>query len=142
MQHERIKEIRKSKGLTQEQLAQRLGVQRAVISKYENGTISPSVETLERIAAVLQTDIAEFLYSFKSDDHSSELPTHLQTLNEVIGRLGYQIKKEHGQYYFVGMHGSYPISENELNSFQQLADNYLLFQCEQVEKQHIALSAE
>lgn len=67
---ERIKEVRKSKGWTQEQLADAVGVKRSVISKYESGAISPSAETIQRIADVLEVPIA---YLF------DELPVYRQT---------------------------------------------------------------
>lgn len=50
----RIKEIRKSKNMTQEQLSRAIGVSRSVISKYENGTIPITLETLSEIAKVLE----------------------------------------------------------------------------------------
>lgn len=59
-----IKTIRKEKGWTQEKLANAIGVKRSVISKYENGSISPSVETLYRIAEALNVKVRELL----SDD--------------------------------------------------------------------------
>ena len=53
MQIERIRALRKQKGLTQEELAKAIGVQRAVISKYETGIVDISVSQLEKIADVL-----------------------------------------------------------------------------------------
>lgn len=38
---ERIKSLRESKGLTQDQLAEKIGVSRATIAKYENGFTTP-----------------------------------------------------------------------------------------------------
>ena len=49
----RIKYLRKAANLTQEQLAQGIGVKRSVISKYENGTIEPSFTQVKRIADFL-----------------------------------------------------------------------------------------
>lgn len=57
MEQLRIKEVRKSKGWTQEDLAHAIGVKRSVISKYESGAISPSLETLQAIANALDGDI-------------------------------------------------------------------------------------
>lgn len=48
-----IKSARKAANISQEELAMSLGVNRATISKYENGTITPTVEMLEKIAVVL-----------------------------------------------------------------------------------------
>lgn len=49
----KIKTLRKTRGLTQEQLAEKLGVQRATISNYEIGRRSPHIKELEKIADVL-----------------------------------------------------------------------------------------
>ena len=42
----RIKELRIAKGVTQEELAKVLNVKKAAISKYENGRIEPSLESV------------------------------------------------------------------------------------------------
>lgn len=58
---ERIKVIRKQKNMTQETLANTLGVQRSAISKYEKGIVSPSWETIEKIAASFEMSIDQLL---------------------------------------------------------------------------------
>lgn len=55
---ERIRYFRKRKGWTQEQLATKLGVKRSVVSKYESGYISPSVEMLKNIADALDVHVS------------------------------------------------------------------------------------
>jgi transcriptional regulator with XRE-family HTH domain len=47
--------------MTQEDLAKKIGVKRAVISKYETGLISPSADTLQKIANVLNVSMADLL---------------------------------------------------------------------------------
>lgn len=56
----KIKTLRKTRGLTQQQLAERLGVQRATISNYEIGRRSPHIKELERIADVLGVPLDYF----------------------------------------------------------------------------------
>ena len=53
MTGERIKKLRKEKGLTQQQLGEMLGVQKSAIAKYENGRV-PNLkkETLSRLAEI------------------------------------------------------------------------------------------
>ena len=46
----KIKTLRKGRGLTQEQLAERLGITRATVSNYEVGRRSPHISELKRIA--------------------------------------------------------------------------------------------
>lgn len=48
-----IKNARKAAGLTQEELAKELGINRATISKYEKGMIEPSISQLNKIAKIL-----------------------------------------------------------------------------------------
>ena len=50
---ERIKSVRKEKKMTQEQLASFLGVKTAAVSKYENNLVSPSWDTVIKIADAL-----------------------------------------------------------------------------------------
>lgn len=61
MESNRIREIRKEKGITQNELADKIGVKRAVISKYENGVISPSLNQIQKIADVLNVETVDLL---------------------------------------------------------------------------------
>ncbi len=64
---ERIMLSRKKAGITQQQLADSIGVQRAVISKYENGTIEPSITQICKIADVLGVSVSYLLG--RTEDH-------------------------------------------------------------------------
>ena len=46
----RLKELRKQKSLTQEQLAKRLWVTKSIVSAYELGTRFPSLDVLIKLA--------------------------------------------------------------------------------------------
>lgn len=54
---QRLREARENANLTQQALADLIGVQRAVISKYENGMIEPSISQLKKIAAALNVSV-------------------------------------------------------------------------------------
>ena len=47
---ERIREARKAAGLTQKQLAEKIGVKHVSVSYYENGTVSPTYDQIQAIA--------------------------------------------------------------------------------------------
>jgi transcriptional regulator with XRE-family HTH domain len=47
---ERLKNLREQKGLRQSQLAERLGVSRALISGYETGTKLPSIDMIIKLS--------------------------------------------------------------------------------------------
>ena len=61
MLNENIKAIRKSKGLTQEELAIKLNVVRQTISKWEQGLSVPDSEVLISISEVLETPVSTLL---------------------------------------------------------------------------------
>ena len=61
MLNENIKAIRKSKGLSQEELALKLNVVRQTISKWENGLSVPDSELLLAISEVLETPVSVLL---------------------------------------------------------------------------------
>lgn len=54
---DRLKELRKTKGLSQVALADRLGLSKSTIGAYETGDITPSVEALEMIADFFNVDM-------------------------------------------------------------------------------------
>ncbi len=54
---ERIKDIRKSLGLTQKQLARRLNISRQEITKIENNKNSSSLKTLSKVASALNCEL-------------------------------------------------------------------------------------
>ncbi len=55
---ERLKAARKECKLTQQQVADVLGVDRSTYSYYELGHLKPSVEVLIKLSAIFNTDIA------------------------------------------------------------------------------------
>ncbi|HDT6579512.1 TPA: helix-turn-helix transcriptional regulator [Bacillus cereus] len=56
-----LREIRKEKGLTQNQLANLLGLDNTSISKYESGIHSPSLRVLVLYANIFGIQIENFL---------------------------------------------------------------------------------
>lgn len=52
-----FKRLRTSTGLTQAEMAQKLGISKSTISMYENGNREPDFETLEMIADFFNVDI-------------------------------------------------------------------------------------
>lgn len=56
-----IKELRKSQNLTQQGLAKRSGLPRSTIATIENGSTSPSVESLHRLGQCLSVSLDELI---------------------------------------------------------------------------------
>ena len=59
--NEKLHELRKSKGLTQEELAEALFVSRTAISKWESGRGYPSIDSLKEISSFFSVTIDELL---------------------------------------------------------------------------------
>ena len=53
----RLKELRTSKHLTQEQFAKKMGISRSTVGMYEKGNREPDYETLEAFADFFNVDI-------------------------------------------------------------------------------------
>ena len=61
--HQKIQELRKQKGLTQEELAEALFVSRTAISKWESGRGYPNIDSLKSIAKFFNVTIDQLLSS-------------------------------------------------------------------------------
>ena len=59
--HEKLQELRKSKGLTQEELAEALFVSRTAVSKWESGRGYPSIDSLKEISRFFGVTIDELI---------------------------------------------------------------------------------
>ena len=75
--NEKLQELRKQKGLTQEELAEILFVSRTAVSKWESGRGMPSIESLKAISkffAVTLDDLlsGEELLVIAEDDHKQK----------------------------------------------------------------------
>ena len=63
--HEKLQELRKNRGLTQEELAEVLYVSRTAISKWESGRGYPSIDSLKEISKYFSVTLDELLSSEK-----------------------------------------------------------------------------
>ena len=61
--HEKLQELRKKKGLTQEELAKELYVSRTAVSKWESGKGYPNIDSLKEISKFFSVTIDELLSS-------------------------------------------------------------------------------
>lgn len=58
---ERIRQIRKMSGMTQEELAEKLNVSRQTVSKWESGTSSPDLENAANLCNIFQVSLDDLV---------------------------------------------------------------------------------
>ena len=93
MLKENIKSIKKSKGLSQEELAIKLNVVRQTISKWEQGLSVPDAEMLISISEVLETPVSKLLGENISESKVDDLKAISEKL-EIINLQLSQRKNE------------------------------------------------
>lgn len=80
-----IKNLRKQKGFTQEELAIRLHVVRQTVSKWEKGLSVPDAEMLQRLADILEMDVKQLLGAgLDWEQNSNEVVEQLARINEQL----------------------------------------------------------
>jgi transcriptional regulator with XRE-family HTH domain len=72
---QRLSAVRRSKGMTQQQLADKLSVKRSLIDYYETRSPNPSLDFIERAAAALEVTVAELLGSEPNATRAKPGPT-------------------------------------------------------------------
>lgn len=87
MLKENIKSIRKSRGLSQEELAIKLNVVRQTISKWEQGLSVPDSEMLISISEVLETPVSTLL----GENVSESKVDDLKAISEKLEILNLQL---------------------------------------------------
>lgn len=83
----RIREVRKARGLSQEKLAEKVGVDPKQISRIEGGKSAPSLDTLEAIAKHLQVEMKDLF------DFHHLLPEERVEEDQVLMLLGLMDEK-------------------------------------------------
>jgi len=90
----RIKELRKIRGLSQEQLSEIVGLDSKFISKIEVARSSPSLETIENIARALQVeirDLFEFVHLQPGEITPQAIQELLQDMDDKTARTVFKM---------------------------------------------------
>ena len=89
---ENIRTLRLRKGLTQEQVAQQLGVTYQAVSKWENGTNTPDIALLPEIAALFGVTI-DSLFAQDAASVLDGLPMEDDDIIRIVQLRGRQVLK-------------------------------------------------
>ncbi|MCM1100239.1 MAG: helix-turn-helix domain-containing protein [Clostridium sp.] len=96
MLNENIKAIRKSKGLSQEELAIRLNVVRQTISKWEKGLSVPDSDMLLAISEILETPVSTLLGETVTEPEADDLKAisaKLEVINLQLAQMNITKRK-------------------------------------------------
>jgi transcriptional regulator with XRE-family HTH domain len=83
----KIKELRESKNMTQDELADKLGVSKQMISLYETGVNEPRKAKLEKIAEICKADISYFYTNLTKTSNEQVSSQSATDLKEELIRL-------------------------------------------------------
>ncbi|HPE14920.1 MAG TPA: helix-turn-helix transcriptional regulator [Bacilli bacterium] len=68
----KIKEFRKVKNLTQDDLAKELGVTRKTINQIESGNVLPKIDVAYKLSVILGTTIEQLFLNNEYSEHSKK----------------------------------------------------------------------
>lgn len=90
-----FKQLRIREHLSQQELADKLGIAKSTVSMYENGNREPDLETLERIADLFNVDM-DYLIGRKKNpvEWSATQQTSYDDVEALIARNGKEMSKD------------------------------------------------
>ena len=90
----RLKELRKKKGISQGELAERIEVHFTQVSRYERGQTKPNAEAMTKLAKVLDTTV-DFLMNGTADEvvEDAGLEKELISRFKEVQELAFEDKK-------------------------------------------------
>lgn len=129
----RIKQLRKEKGLSQEDLANLVGLKVGTISKYEQGERTPGISQLVPLAEALGCKSSDFLPTEDGEYKATLASFYENGLDTYIRWLGYskldctpcKIKQEDGEeesaYLIKFDNETFPVSEDTLSKIMDFS---------------------
>lgn len=98
---ENIKNLRKAKGLSQEELAAKLNVVRQTVSKWEQGLSVPDADLLIALSQALETPVSTLLGETVSESE----PDTIKAISEKLEVITFQLsqRKQTGRKVFRGV---------------------------------------
>lgn len=107
--------LRKKLGLSQQALAEKIGLNRGNIASYEKGSAEPSAQNLLKVSTFFKVDLVDFIDKNLAEAENQDAEGGESLSNE--GAAGQMLGKEHLKQFVRGL-GS---KENVLNSIEALA---------------------
>ena len=110
---QKIADLRKAKGLTQEELVERCNISVRTIQRIETGDVKPRSYTLKTILSALESDINEF----QTSGSISEIPKKALKIAWIAGIVYFALGLLEGPMDFTRMVQGSPIPEDVVDDF-------------------------
>jgi len=116
---QKIREIRKIRGMTLEELAKKIHKSKSALSKYENGEINIDILTLKEISEVFEIDIINLIprkeLKKNKDNEIESIPSFFKNNSKIY------------TYYYDGRNSKIVISQIELDKYNNEIIMYMNF---------------
>src|SRR5699024_6718258 len=89
-----ILQLRKEKGWTQLELAEKLNITDKAVSKWERGVGFPDIKMIEPLAEIFNVSVLEIMRSEKVSEQSIPTENASEAINNVIDVVSFQTKIE------------------------------------------------
>lgn len=89
-----IKFLRKRKRLTQEQLAEKIGIKRSLLGAYEEGRADPRLNNLLAVSRIFDVSVDRLISGELTEEGLSANPSHLGIENQSLKVLSITVDKE------------------------------------------------
>ena len=124
---ERIKELRKSSGLTQIEFAQKLNVSYGTIAMWETGKRTPGIETIKKIADFFGVPPGSI--TGWEDNSNEEIDNEYYEIEEKLKFVGCKLGfYEEDAYLWIEFpDGSLEITEKDLSELNKSTNDFLKF---------------
>lgn len=113
---QRLRQLRRQRRKTQEEVARALGLKRARYSHYENGRNEPDAELLQKMAAYFDVSV-DYLLGNESNDENNKSDLNVIDLLKEIKKRPYVIDPKTGEPRY--------IPEERLKIINDLIEGYL-----------------
>ena len=80
---DRLAQVRKQRGLTQEALGELVGLSKLQIYRYEKGTSQPTLDVLKQIAVSLNTSIDQLVFDNDERDPTGDLKLRFELIQQM-----------------------------------------------------------
>lgn len=137
---EKIKRLRRVAGFTQKELAEKIDLTAPTITKYEKGTLEPSIDTLNKIATLFNVNVSIFL----NDNDFKDSLKDIKSFSKVLSNLDYKVYgfkcSSLTEYLVISPNGNKIIlSDDDLNLLEKEISDFIEFKLNQIFNNQINL---